>query len=120
MQVDNRLLDDLARVASSALGALSGAREEIEARLRDQFERVLSRMDVVSREEFEVVKAMAAKAREENDALAARVAALEAALAGGGKAKSAPAKRRRSAGKTAKSAASATSPDASPKTSTKD
>jgi BMFP domain-containing protein YqiC len=80
MQTDNRLFDDLARVATGALGALSGVRNEVEGRLREQFERVLSRMDLVSREEFEAVKAMAAKARLEQEALQARVAALEAAL----------------------------------------
>ncbi|MHA1154162.1 MAG: accessory factor UbiK family protein [Alphaproteobacteria bacterium] len=75
MQTRNRLLDDLARVATSALGVAAGMREEIEARLRDQFERVLSGMDLVSREEFDAVKAMAAKARAEQEDLAARMAA---------------------------------------------
>jgi BMFP domain-containing protein YqiC len=84
MPTDNRLLDDLARVASSALGTLSGMREEVESRMREQFERILSRMNLVRREEFEAVQAMAAKAREEQEALAARVAALEAKLGGGG------------------------------------
>jgi len=81
MQSDNRFLDDLARVASGALGALTGVREEVEARLRDQFQRILDRMDLVRREEFEAVQAMAAKARAEQERLAERVAALEAALA---------------------------------------
>jgi BMFP domain-containing protein YqiC len=80
MQVDNRLLDDLARVAGGAFGALSGVRGEVEARLKHQFERILSEMDVVSREEFDAVKAMAAKARTEQEALEKRVIALEAAL----------------------------------------
>ena len=78
MQTQNRLLDDLARVATGALGVAAGMRDEIEARLRDQFEKVLARMDLVTREEFDAVKAMAAKARGEQDILAARVAALEA------------------------------------------
>ena len=82
MQVDNKLLDDLARVAGGALGALSSLREEAEAQMRQQFERVLSRMDVVSREEHEAVRAMAAKAREEQEAMAERLAALEATVAG--------------------------------------
>ncbi len=82
MQVDNRLLDDLARVAGGAFGALSGVRGEVEARLKHQFERILSEMDVVSREEFEAVKAVAAKARMEQEALQKRVVALEAAIAG--------------------------------------
>jgi len=81
MQVDNKLLDDLARVAGGALGALSSLREEAEAQMRQQFERVLSRMDVVSREEYEAVRAMAAKAREEQETLADRVTALEATVA---------------------------------------
>ncbi len=81
MQVDNRLLDDLARVAGGAFGALAGVRGEVEARLKQQFERILSEMDMVSREEFEAVKAMAAKARMGQETLEKRVAALEAALA---------------------------------------
>ena len=81
MQVENRLLDDLARVAGGALGAFSGLRGEVEAQLRQQFERVLSQLDVVSREEFDAVKEMATKARTEQEALADRVAALEAQLA---------------------------------------
>lgn len=81
MQVDNKLLDDLARVAGGALGALSSLREEAEAQMRQQFERVLSRMDMVSREEFDAVRAIAAKAREEQEALADRVTALEASIA---------------------------------------
>ena len=92
MQVDNRLLDDLARVASGAFGALSGVRGEVEARLKQQFERILAEMDVVGREEFEVVRDMAAKARSEQEALESRVAALEAALAGRPAAGPAPAK----------------------------
>jgi len=82
MANDNRLLDDLARVASSALGTLTGVRDEIESRMRDQFERILGRMNLVRREEFDAVQAMAAKARAEQEALEARVAALEARLGG--------------------------------------
>jgi hypothetical protein len=81
MQSQNRFFDDIARVASGAVGALSGVRGEVEARLRDQLEKLLAGMDLVSREEFEVVKAMAAKAREENEILSRRVEALEARLA---------------------------------------
>jgi BMFP domain-containing protein YqiC len=80
MQTDNPLLDDLARAASGALGALTGMRGEIEARMRDQLERVLARMDMVTREEFDAVRAMAAKARGEQDRLLERIAALEARL----------------------------------------
>ena len=78
--MDNRILDDLAKVAAGALGGVTGVRQEIEARLRQQFERVLANMEVVSREEFEVVRAMAAKARTEQETLAARLAALEARM----------------------------------------
>jgi BMFP domain-containing protein YqiC len=79
MQSQNPFFDDLARVASGALGALSGLRAEMEAMMRQQFERFTASLDLVPREEFEVVRAMAIKAREENEALAARIAALEAA-----------------------------------------
>jgi BMFP domain-containing protein YqiC len=81
MQTDNRLLDDLARIANGAFAALSGVREEAEQRLREQFEKVLARMDVVPREEFEAVKAIAVRAREEQEKLEARLAALESQLA---------------------------------------
>ncbi len=81
MQSQNRFFDDMARVAAGAVGALAGVRGEIEARLRDQLERVLAGMDLVSREEFEAVKAMAAKAREEQEVLLRRIDALEARLA---------------------------------------
>ena len=81
MQSQNRFFDDLVRVASGAVGALSGVRSDIEARLRDQLERVLAGMDLVSREEFEAIKAMAAKARDEQEELLRRIAALESRLA---------------------------------------
>jgi BMFP domain-containing protein YqiC len=77
MQTDSRLFDDLARVASGAVGVLAGVRTEVEQIVRAQMERVLAKLDLVSREEFEVVRAMAAKAREENALLAARLSALE-------------------------------------------
>jgi BMFP domain-containing protein YqiC len=81
MQSQNRFFDDLARVAAGALGTLSGVRTQVEARLRDQLEKVLAGMDLVSRDEFEAVKAMAAKARSEQEDLVNRVADLEAKLA---------------------------------------
>jgi len=86
MQSQNRIFDDLARVASGAVGALAGVRGEVESRVRDRLERVLAGMDLVSREEFEAVRVMAARAREEQEVLLARIAALEAkieALSGG-------------------------------------
>ena len=81
MQSQNRILDDLARVAAGAMSTLSGVRSEVESRLREQLERVLAGMDLVSREEFEAVKAMAAKARAEQEDLQKRLAELEARLA---------------------------------------
>jgi BMFP domain-containing protein YqiC len=77
MQSQNRIFDDIARVAAGAMGALTGVRGEVEARIRDQLERLLAGMDLVSREEFEAVKAMAAKAREEQEILQRRLDALE-------------------------------------------
>ncbi len=81
MQTDNRLLDDLARVAGGAMGALSGVRTEVEEMVRQRLERLLSDMDLVPRDEFEAVQAMAEKARLEQEKLEKRMAALEAALA---------------------------------------
>ncbi len=81
MQVENRFLDDLARVANGAVGALSGVREEIEALVKQRVERFLADMDLVTREEFEAVKEVAAKARIEQEALESRVAKLESTLA---------------------------------------
>jgi BMFP domain-containing protein YqiC len=81
MQSQSRFFDDLARLASGAAGALSGVRGEIEARARDQLERVLAGMDLVGREEFEAARAMAAKAREEQEKLLRRVEELETRLA---------------------------------------
>src|SRR6516225_10642452 len=89
MQSRNRFFDDFARLAAGAAGALSGVKTEVEARLREQLERLLAGMDLVDRDEFEAVKAMAAKARAEQEALAARLAALEARLAAPGGAEAA-------------------------------
>jgi len=75
---DRRLFDDMARVASGAAGALGGLRSRMEEELRDQAERFLLRMNLVTREEYEVVSALAQKARSEQELLAERVAALEA------------------------------------------
>jgi BMFP domain-containing protein YqiC len=80
MQTQNRILDDLAKMASGAMSGLSGLRHEIEMRAREQIERILARMDLVKREEFEAVKAMAAKAREEQEKLAEKLAELEKRL----------------------------------------
>jgi BMFP domain-containing protein YqiC len=94
MQSQNRIFDDIARVAGGAIGALSGVRGEIEARLRDQLERILAGMDLVSREEFEAVKAMAAKARTEQEELLRRIAELEARIEDGDGKTPAPRARR--------------------------
>ncbi|TAL02684.1 MAG: accessory factor UbiK family protein [Rhodospirillaceae bacterium] len=80
MQSQNRIFDDLAKVAGGALGALSNFKQEMEAMVRDRVERFMADNNMVPREEFEAVKAMAAEARAEQERLAARVAALEAAL----------------------------------------
>ena len=90
MQTRNRLLDDLAKVANSAVNVASGLKGEVDARVNQQFERVLDGMDLVSRDEFEAVKAMAAEARAENERLAARLAKLEAKPARGKAKKPAP------------------------------
>ena len=84
MQTENRLLDDLARMANGALNTLSGLRDEIESRVRERVERMLADMDMVPREEFEAVRAMAQKARAEQEDLTARVAELERRLAAPG------------------------------------
>lgn len=80
MQTENRFFDDFARMAGGALNALTGLKTEIESMVRQQFEQFLGAMNLVTREEFEAVQALAAKARDEQEALVARVAALEARL----------------------------------------
>jgi len=113
MQTENRLFDDLARVASGAINTLGGLREEIELRVKERLERLASEMDLVSREEFDAVKAMAAKARAEQTALEKRIVALEAALT----AASTPSAAPRSAGaKPARRAASTSRKKAADKT----
>ena len=80
-QTSSRIFDDLAKLMSDAAGAADGMRREVEGVMRAQGERVMGAMELVQREEFEAVKAMAAKAREENEKLAARLAVLETELA---------------------------------------
>ena len=82
-QTTNRIFDDFAKLMSEAAGAAEGMKTEAQSLFKSQTERFLRDMDVVTREDFEAVKAMAAKAREENDALGKRIAALEAIIAGG-------------------------------------
>ncbi len=78
MQSDNRIFDDLSRIANGAIGAVAGMGREMETMVRQRVEKYIGGLDMVSRDEFNAVKAMAEKARTENDALAARLAALEA------------------------------------------
>ena len=80
MQTDNRLFDDLAKVANGALHTMSGVRDEIEIRIRERVERWLGEMDMVPREEFDAIKAVAQAARAEQEALTARIAALESRI----------------------------------------
>lgn len=81
MQSQNKILDDMAKLASSALGVAAGMRSEVEARFREQLERLLTQMDLVPREEFDAMAAVAAAAREGQETLAAQVAALEQRVA---------------------------------------
>lgn len=76
-QGPNRILDEFAKLMTDAAGVAQGARREAETAIRSQAERFISQMDLVQREEFEVVKEMAAKARMENDALKAELEALK-------------------------------------------
>lgn len=80
MQSENPLLADLAKLVNSAAGTMAGMGREARDAARERLKEGLGGMDFVSREEFDTVKAMAAKAREENEKLAERIAALEAAL----------------------------------------
>jgi len=77
-QTSNRFFDEMARLMNDAAGVAQGVRREFDTLLRSQAERILRDLDVVKREEFEAVKDMARLAREENDTLKARIAALEA------------------------------------------
>jgi BMFP domain-containing protein YqiC len=80
MQGGNKILDDFARMMTDAAGMAQGVKREAEGVFKSQFERMIRDMDLVTREEFEAVRDMAVKAREENDALLARLEALEARL----------------------------------------
>ena len=80
-QTSNRFFDDMARLMNDAAGVAQGVRREFDAIFRTQAERILRDLDVVLRDEFEAVREMAQLAREENEALKVRIAALEAKLA---------------------------------------
>ena len=85
MQTRNRIFDDISQLMTNAMGVAQGAREEAETAFKGMIDRWLADRDFVTREEFDAVRAMAQKAREENEALSARIAALEAAVAKTGK-----------------------------------
>jgi BMFP domain-containing protein YqiC len=81
-QTSNRLMDELARLATDAVGAAQGVRREVETVARSQMERLIKDMDVATREEVEVLREMVLAARVENEQLSARLAALEERLGG--------------------------------------
>mgnify|MGYP005841201695 CR=1 FL=1 len=79
MQTRNRFLDDMSQLMTNAMGVAQGARQEAETAMKSMLDRWLADRDLVTRDEFDAVRAMAQKAREENDLLRARLEALEAA-----------------------------------------
>jgi BMFP domain-containing protein YqiC len=81
-QTSNRFFDEIGRLMNDAAGAAQGVKREVDTVVRNQAEKILRDLDIVKREEFEAVKEMARLAREENEALKARIAALEARLGG--------------------------------------
>lgn len=82
MQSENRIFDDFVKFVNGAAGTMAGMAREGESAARERFKSFVGGMDFIARDEFEAVKAMAAAARDENEALRARIEALEAALAG--------------------------------------
>jgi BMFP domain-containing protein YqiC len=77
----NKILDDFAKLMTDMAGTAQGVRREMETAFHHQMEKMLDGMDLVKREEFDAVRDMAAKARDENEALSKRIAELEAKLA---------------------------------------
>lgn len=111
MQTRNRVLDDLAKVAGGAVSTMAGIKGEVDTLVRQQLERLMAQMDAVPRDEFEAVKAVAVKARAEQEKLEKRLARLEARLAKGASPKTAAKKKpaakaaaKATAGKKAKAA----------------
>ena len=82
MQSENRLFDDFVKMVNGVAGTMAGAGREAEASMRERMREWIGGMDFVSRDEFDAVKAMAAAARDENEILKSRIAALEAKVAG--------------------------------------
>ena len=78
MQTRNKVLDDLGQLMTNAMGVAQGARDEAQTAMKSMMDRWLADRDLVTREEFDAVRTMALKAREENEALKSRIAALEA------------------------------------------
>ena len=78
MQTRNKVFEDISQLMTNAMGVAQGAKEEAETAMKSLLDRWLADRDFVTREEFDAVRAMAQKAREENEALKARIAALEA------------------------------------------
>jgi BMFP domain-containing protein YqiC len=78
MQTRNKIMEDISQLMTNAMGVAQGAKEEAETAMKSLMDRWLADRDFVTRDEFEAVRAMAQKAREENEALSARIAALEA------------------------------------------
>jgi len=78
MQTRNKMMDDISQLMTNAMGVAQGAKEEAETAMKSMVDRFLADRDLVTREEFDAVRAMAQKAREENGALLARLEALEA------------------------------------------
>ncbi|SLN15052.1 Membrane fusogenic activity [Roseovarius albus] len=78
MQTRNKVLDDISQLMTNAMGVAQGAKDEAETAMKSMIDRWLADRDFVTREEFDAVRAMAQKAREENEALMARLDALEA------------------------------------------
>jgi BMFP domain-containing protein YqiC len=77
MQTRNKIMEDISQLMTNAMGVAQGAKEEAETAMKSMMDRWLADRDFVTRDEFEAVRAMAQKAREENEALKARIAALE-------------------------------------------
>ena len=97
-----RFFDEVAKLMTNAAGAAQGVRGELDTLFRTQAERVLNELDVVQREEFDVVRDMAAKARQENEELRSKISALEAQIAALAEKKPAPRARKATAASKAK------------------
>ncbi len=111
MQTSNRILDDLAKVAGGAAASFSGLKSEIETVIRHQLQRLLADADVVPRDEFDAIRAVAVKARTEQEKLEKRVATLETQLG----IRKSPAKKAKTTAKSKASAKSSKSAKRPPK-----